>query len=58
MTFRRNPDAEAAIQYLTWALEEIEKFGHAEAARHARLAARELHSALQSPEKTDEAVGD
>jgi len=38
MTIRRNPDAEAAMQYLVWAPEEIEKSGHQKAAHHARLA--------------------
>ena len=42
MTVRRNPDAEAAMQYLVWALEEIEKSGHQEAASHARLAIKAL----------------
>ena len=37
MTFR-NPDAEAAMQYLTWALEEMEKTGSEAAARHTRAA--------------------
>jgi len=35
-------DAQAAIQYLTWALEEIEKTGNRKAAQHARLALDEL----------------
>jgi hypothetical protein len=38
MTFCRNPDAEAAMQYLTWALEEMEKAGSQTAARHTRAA--------------------
>jgi hypothetical protein len=38
VTFRRNPDAEAANQYLLWALEEIEKVGSQKAARHTRAA--------------------
>jgi hypothetical protein len=38
MTCRRNPDAEAAMQYLTWALEEMEKGGSRTAARHTRAA--------------------
>ena len=42
MTSRRNPDTEAAIQYLIWALEEIEKSGQQKAAHHARLALQEL----------------
>jgi hypothetical protein len=43
MTVSPNPDAfEAALQYLTWALEEIEKAGSQEAARHARDALEAL----------------
>jgi len=42
MTVRRNRNVEAAIQYLVWALEEIEKSGHQKAAHHARLALKEL----------------
>jgi hypothetical protein len=38
VTFRRNPEAEAADQYLAWALEEIEKVGNQTAARHTRAA--------------------
>lgn len=38
VTFRRNPDAEAASQYLVWALEEIEKVGNQKAALHTRAA--------------------
>jgi len=38
-----NPRAEAAIQYLIWALEEIEKTGNEKAAKHARLALEVLH---------------
>ena len=41
-TFRRNPDADAAIQYLSWALEEIKKTGNQKAARQARAAMAEL----------------
>jgi hypothetical protein len=44
MTVRRNPHAEAAVQYLVWALEEIEKSGHQKAAHHARLALKELRA--------------
>jgi len=38
MTIRRNPYVEIAIQYLTWAIEEIEKAGNQKAAQHARAA--------------------
>jgi hypothetical protein len=53
MTVRRNPDAQAAMQYLTWALEEIEKSGHRKAAHHARIALEELRGTLPSSDKTD-----
>src|ERR1700749_2578487 len=53
MTVRRNPDTEAAAQYLTWALEEIEKFGYLKAAFHARIALEELRSVRGSIEKAD-----
>jgi hypothetical protein len=39
---RRNPDARPALQYLVWALEEIEKEGNEAAADHARLALEAL----------------
>ena len=51
VTFRRNPDAEAANQYLTWALEEIEKVGDQNAARHTRAAMAALRKAI--PSKAD-----
>jgi hypothetical protein len=54
MIARRNPDTEAAEQYLTWALEEIEKLGHPKAAFHARIALEELGSVHRSANKTDE----
>ena len=54
MTTGRNPDTEAAVQYLTWALEEIEKFGHPKAALHARIALGELGSARRSADKINE----
>jgi len=41
-TFPSNPDAEAAVQYLSWALEEIEKAGSQKAARHTRAAMAEM----------------
>jgi hypothetical protein len=46
VTFRRNPDAEAAMQYLTWALEEIEKAGNQKAARHTRAAITALRKGI------------
>jgi hypothetical protein len=43
MTVRnKNGALDAAIQYLTWALEEIAKFDHSEAALYARIALEEL----------------
>src|SRR3954465_338334 len=54
MTVRHDADArDAAVQYLTWALEEIEKFGRREAALHARDALQDLlgvHSARHEAE--------
>ena len=47
MAARSNADAEAAAQYLTWALEEFEKFHHPKAARYARLALEELRGIQQ-----------
>ncbi len=49
MTNSRDADAHsAAVQYLTWALEEIEKTGDQTAARHARMALKELQASKQS----------
>ena len=44
MTVHRNSYAEAAIQYLTWALEDIEKTGNQKAAHHVRLAMEALRT--------------
>jgi hypothetical protein len=50
VTFRRNPDAEAAIQYLTWALlETIEKNGSEKAANHTRAAIAALLNGSPRP---------
>ncbi|MBR0778565.1 hypothetical protein JQ625_27350 [Bradyrhizobium diazoefficiens] len=54
MTHRRNPDAEAAAQYLTWALEEIEGLGSPNAARHARIALEEVRGIYPSADLTHE----
>ena len=51
MTFRRNPGAEAANQYLTWALEEIEKVGNQKAARLTRAALAALREGIPKTEK-------
>lgn len=40
----RNPHHEAAVQYLTWALESIEKVGSRDAAAHTRSAILALRS--------------
>jgi hypothetical protein len=56
MTVRPNPEADAAMQYLVWALEEIEKSGHHKAARHARMALEELSSTPHPSNETDEHV--
>ncbi|MBR0698115.1 hypothetical protein [Bradyrhizobium lablabi] len=45
MTIRRHDaHVETAVQYLVWALEEIEKAGNHEAARHARIALQALRN--------------
>jgi len=51
VTFRHNPDAEAAKQYLTWALEEIEKVGNQKAARLTRAAMAALRNGGQKADK-------
>jgi hypothetical protein len=51
VTIRRNPDAEAANQYLVWALEEIEKVGNQKAARHARAAMAALRKGIMKADK-------
>ena len=51
VTLRRNSDAETAIQYLTWALEAIERARNREAAEHTRNAIAALRK--QNPRKTD-----
>ena len=47
-----SPHAQAAIQYLFWAVEEIEKTGNKEAARHARIALKGLQESIASPERS------
>lgn len=42
------------MQYLTWALEEIEKSGDQNAARHARMALKALQDTKRSADKTRE----
>ena len=41
-----NPHADAAIHYLIWALEEIEKAGEQTAAKHVRTAFNRLRNAF------------
>jgi len=53
MAAHRNPSIEAAEQYLIWALEEIEKLGHANAVVHVRIALHELLTDSRSLAKTD-----
>ena len=45
MTAASNPDNKTAMQYLVWALEEIEKTGNEKAAQHARSALAALQEA-------------
>jgi len=51
MTVRRNANVETAMQYLTWALEYIEKANNQKAACHARMALEALRT---SGDNTDE----
>lgn len=50
------PSADAAIQYLTWAIEEIEQTGDQETCRHARAALERLQCiySRRPPASTDE----
>jgi hypothetical protein len=55
MTVRREVYLEAAIQYLAWALENIEKTDNPKAASHARLALDALRKVTRlSGDKADE----
>jgi hypothetical protein len=51
---QRDPDVEAALQYLMWALEHIERAGNRKAADHARLAIKALGKI--QPHKNDESM--
>jgi hypothetical protein len=54
MTRSRNPHTDAALQYLIWALEEIEKSGNTKAAQHARRAIDALrHGSAEQPERAE-----
>jgi hypothetical protein len=46
MTGPPNSHAQTALQYLTWALEEIEKAGNEKAAHHARNALEALRRGI------------
>jgi hypothetical protein len=48
MTVPRYSDAEAAMQYLMWALEYIEKAGNQKAAQHIRIALEALREATHN----------
>jgi hypothetical protein len=52
MIVRRNAHTEAAMQYLIWALEDIERVGNQKAARHTRIALEALRT-HRSGDKTD-----
>jgi hypothetical protein len=54
MTGHRNANAETAMQYLAWALEDIEKTGNQKAAHHVRIALNALRKGThRSADKTD-----
>jgi hypothetical protein len=53
MTEPSNPEAQAAVQYLIWALDEIEKSGNREAAQHARRAIDALRRGSPPSNSTD-----
>ncbi|MHC2626337.1 hypothetical protein ACVIW2_008369 [Bradyrhizobium huanghuaihaiense] len=57
MTDPSNPHAEAAVQLLVWALEEIEKAGSMEAVKHARRALDALQKSNPSVH-IDPGIGD
>jgi hypothetical protein len=48
MTVPQDSDAEAAMQYLMWALEYIEKAGNQKAAQHIRIALEALREGTHS----------
>jgi len=61
MSGDRNPAAEAAAQYLVWALEEITRAGSEEAAHHARLAIKALqigHSTRATSARNQKTLSD
>jgi hypothetical protein len=49
MTGSRDANAQAAMQYLIWALEDIEKTGNQKAAKHARIALKVLREGSTPP---------
>jgi hypothetical protein len=55
MTVSRDAIAQAAMQYLIWAIEDIKKGGNQKAAKHARIALKALRGQHPgSADKTDE----
>ena len=54
MIIRGNADADAAMQYLMWALEYIEKTGDLKAAHHARLALQSMRKRAAQSTDTGE----
>jgi hypothetical protein len=46
-SLRRNDDVEAALQYLTWAFEHMEKASCQTAARHTRAAMAALRTSVR-----------
>lgn len=49
MATGHRPEAGAAMQYLSWAIEEIEKTGEETALIHARAALEQLHRIYSPP---------
>jgi hypothetical protein len=54
MTVRPDPHVMTSMQYLMWALEEIEITGNHNAAHHARLALKEMRQHTHRSTETDE----
>jgi hypothetical protein len=54
MTFRPDPHVTTSMQYLMWALEDIEKTGNHKAAHHARLALKALRQRTNRSTDTGE----
>jgi hypothetical protein len=54
MSDRDSAHHDAAIQYLAWAVEEIEKSGNEAAARHARAALKALEEGYATAGASEE----